>query len=280
MIRIKREQDELKKKERELKDQENRNKEILGAQEQVKRYLAENEKYANATKDYYEKFQKAYPGEFQLIELPDEHKEYALSDYEYDDQGNRKKDAAGFSIKNTYYTQPYSLKRYEIKYKKNKKYTIVVKEHVVYGSYSLRKTSSDWVMNVKGLKEWKDEQKNLKNIKTVKDKIDDDIEESETKLSAEQREKEGLQFTKDFVTEKYKDEKPEVKIDTTWNRSWDGKSGREDKYVLATFKNGLSVKYKWNFKDGAYSSWIYNVNPHGLNSEETVNALLKVAKKA
>lgn len=278
MIRIKREQDELKKKELDLKQQEKRSKDIMSSEKAVERYLAEDQQYVKASKDFYEKFEKAYPGQFELVELEDYQKTEELYDHERDDQGKTKEDADGYLIKNVYWSKPYSLKNYEIKYNKDKKYTIKIEAHKTYTTYGSYK-GQEWVMKLKGLAGWKDEQKNLKSVKTIKDKIDEDIASKERKVSAEQREKEGLQFMLDYVKEKYKDEKPEVKIEAKGRRDYKN-NWVESRYVSAKFLNGLKVDYNYNFKDGAYSAYISDINAYGLNQEETVNALLKVSKKA
>ncbi len=232
MIAVKRQQDELKKKEDEVRKQVQHEKNIVIEKEKIAKFISSMETQRVATHNFLSqlkalKMEESIP-RYSLLE-EDKEQKFELYDYE----GNEKK---------VYFTEsvPFILTKIAVK----EGYSIKVEEYFTSSSsWSTRRESHGHRMFLCGAG-WEVERKALKNPKTMNDKIQSLVDSQIYRKEQQQQKSTAREQALELLTAKY----PNTIITHDYSISSHnrGRDHSTTEFYKVTFENGLCVKFTYS----------------------------------
>lgn len=243
MIKVKREQFELAKKEEEAKKAIQLEKDIAALKEKITKTKAKDQEQIAAAKDYLSQLGVGY-----TLSI-DTWNETVQIMGDYIDKAN------GFDRhilwSEVFERQAASLKR--------DSYTIQIVEQITYGKWSSRGTSQGYKMHVVGPGiEWKQQNRFYSRAAKVNEVIKEAIDKIDSERKAAEAKKNAVQATVDRFTVEYPD--AEVTTDKGWEKGYGRKNWQGTTYdmVRVKFTNGCSIAYRV-YGDGSLSRVSFNL---------------------
>lgn len=243
MIRVRREQAELAKKEEEAKKAIQLEKDIAALKEKITKTKAKDLEQIAAAKDYLRQLGVGY-----ALSINTKNETVQIMG-DYIDKAN------GFDRhilwSEVFERQAASLKR--------DSYTIQIEEHITYGKWSSRGTSHGYKMHVVGPGiEWKQQNRFYSRAAKVNEIIKEAIDKIDTERKAAEAKKNAVQATVDRFTAEYPD--AEVTTDKGWEKGYGRKNWQGTTYdmVRVKFTNGCSIAYRV-YGDGSLSRVSFNL---------------------
>ena len=244
MIKVKREQLELAKKEEEAKKAIQLEKDIEGRKEHIKKSIAKDQEQIAAVKNYLSEFASMYTLDISTWN------ETVQVMGDYIDRAN------GYD-RHILWSEVFERQTASIK---RGSYTIKVLEQITYSSkWSSRGTSQGYKMYVSGPGiEWKQERRAYSRTTKVNEIIKAAIDKIDSERKLAESKKNSVQATVDRFTAEYPD--AEVTTDKGWENSYGSKryNGTYYDMVRVKFVNGAQIAYKV-YPDGSLGRVSFNL---------------------
>lgn len=248
MIRVKREQFELAKKEEEAKKAIQLEKDIKAKEEYITKTIAKDAEQIAAAKAY-----QADLGSMYTVEIKEWEEEVKVTG-EYINKADPSKDGYEREVlwSKTFTRQFAWIVRGS--------YKIKVEEQITYSSkWSSRGTSQGYKMYISGPGiEWKQERRAYARVAKVNEVIKAAIDQIDYEMKAAEAKKNALQTTVDRFTAEYPD--AEVTTDKGWTQGYGSRRHISTPYdiVRVKFANGCSIGYRV-YGDGSLSRLAFNL---------------------
>ncbi len=244
MIKVKREQFELAKKEEEAKKAIQLEKDIAARKEYITKTKAKDQEQIAAAKDYLSQLASMY-----ALSITTRNETVQIMG-DYIDKAN------GFD-RHILWSEVFERQTACIK---RDSYTIQIEEHITYSSkWSSRGTSQGYKMYVSGLGiEWKQERRAYSRTTKVNEIIKAAIDKIDSERKLAESKKNAVQATVDRFTAEYPD--AEVATDRGWEKGYGRRSWEGTTYdmVRVKFTNGCSIAYRV-YPDGSLSRVSFNL---------------------
>lgn len=262
MIRIKREQEELKAKEAETKKQLQREKSIKDISIRREKFVASVTAQQNATEQFLAELNTNVVSHKYEITKTDRKEEFILWDYMADE-----KDENGYSKRDVYFNETLSYEVFGLNVI-GRNIKIEVKEYFKstgYSSYSRKHVSQGFRMY------FQHENKAIKVAKTIIDKVFDKIntEDRNKVIVADKGTAKEMALVE--LTNRYSE--AEITHDSNWVSS--GQRGYTTDFYKVKFANGLVVKFTYSLEKAVKENeeTFVKINYYGIESYGSIDKI-------